>query len=301
MKRLITLCLTLCLLGLAVAAHAANPTSQREMENAWKEAQKVQQTGPATIPLLDQASLQLPANYIFIPQEAAVKIMKAMGNGDCPQMIGMIISSNDDDDWMITIDYDKSGYIKDDDAKNWNIDELFTSLKEGTKEGNKDRRERGLPELTLSGWVEKPQYDAGQHYLVWSVELTAKGRQDKTINYNTYALGREGYLTMTLVTDLKDIEAQKPIAKQLLSATRFVEGKRYEDFNAVTDSIASYGLAALVTGVAAKKLGLFAMAAAFAGKFIKLIIVGVGALIALVVKLFSGRKKATDKDDDTAA
>ena len=47
-------------------------------------------------------------------------------------------------------------------------------------------------------------------------------------------------------------------ARELLAALSFNEGKRYTDFNAATDRMAEYGLAALVGGMAAKKLGLLA-------------------------------------------
>src|SRR5215470_472560 len=46
--------------------------------------------------------------------------------------------------------------IKDDDAKEWNADELLQNLKDGTSESNKDRVARGFPELEVLGWVEKP-------------------------------------------------------------------------------------------------------------------------------------------------
>jgi uncharacterized membrane-anchored protein len=65
----------------------------------------------------------------------------------------------------------------------------------------------------------------------------------------------------------------------------FNEGKRYGDFNSSTDKIAEYGLAALVGGMALKKLGLFAVLL----KFAKPIIVAVGAAGAAVVKFFKGR------------
>lgn len=274
-----------------------NDSARQETEAAWHEAQKVQVVGPAEISLQDQGKVKLPSHYIFIPSPQANRLMKSMGNGDCPEMVGMIMSDDDNEDWMITIDYTKSGYIKDDEAKNWQVDELFDSLKKGTKENNKDRIAKGLPELAVTGWVEKPQYDSVNHYLVWSIELTAKGEKEKTINYNTYALGREGYLTLTLVTDLKNIGTQKAIAQNVLAATTFVPGKRYEEFNAVTDNIAEYGLAALVTGVAAKKLGFVALALAFVAKFAKLVVIGVGAVGLLIVKLFKGKKSGNDKTE----
>lgn len=298
-KYISSIIVIMCLLNfISIAGAAQNSNAKQEQKAAWEEAEKAKIVGPTQISLLDQAQITIPAHYEFIPQPQASRVMKSMGNGDCPEMVGFIISDKDNEEWILTIDYTKSGYIKDDEAKNWNADELLTSLKEGTKENNKERKEKGLSELTVTGWVEKPQYDAVRHYLIWSVELAARGEKEKTINYNTYALGREGYLTLALVTDLKKIGSEKAIAQNLLAATEFVPGKRYEEFNSLTDNIAEYGLAALVTGVAAKKLGLLAMIAAFCLKFIKLIIIGVGALGVLIVKIF--KKKKNEKDSDAS-
>lgn len=116
------------------------------------------------------------------------------------------------------------------------------------------RKERGIPEFEVIGWVEKPTYEAASHRLVWSANTRDKGASsdaEQGVNYNTYALGREGYISMNLVTGMSTVEAEKPIAKQLLAALEFNDGKRYSDFNASTDKVAEYGLAALVGGFAA--------------------------------------------------
>ena len=55
-----------------------------------------------------------------------------------------------------------------------------------------------------------------------------------------------------MITDLKSIDQYKPIVQELLGNIEFNEGKRYSDFNAATDKVAEYGLAALVGGIAAK-------------------------------------------------
>jgi hypothetical protein len=77
-----------------------------------------------------------------------------------------------------------------------------------------------------------------------------------------------------------------------LGNLEFSDGKRYADFNASTDKVAEYGLAALVAGVAAKKLGLFAVILAFLAKFAK---VGLLALFGggvLFKKWFSRKKES---------
>jgi uncharacterized membrane-anchored protein len=219
--------------------------------------------------------------------------MRAMGNRGGDDLVGVIFPSNKDDDWMVVIKFVKEGYIKDDDAKDWNADELLTSLKEGTEASNVERTKRGMPAIEVAGWAEKPHYDASTHRLVWSALARDKGDTsgENGVNYNTYALGRDGYISMNLVTAAKTLDHDKPVATQLLSALQYNDGKRYADFNGSTDKVAAYGLAALVAGAAAKKVGLLAVIAAFAAKFAKLIIVAAGAALWGVAKLF-GKKKA---------
>jgi uncharacterized membrane-anchored protein len=118
---------------------------------------------------------------------------------------------------------------------------------------------------------------------------------EQSVNYNTYALGREGYLSLNLVTDLKDLPAHRAAAQQLLGAIRYNEGKRYADFDSRTDKVAEYGLAALVLGVGAKKLGLFAVAAAFLLKFAKVFLIGGIALLGVLGKFL----KRGDKPSPT--
>ena len=80
----------------------------------------------------------------------------------------------------------------------------------------------------------------------------------------------------------------------MLSALNFSEGKRYADFNESTDHVAEYGLAALVLGVGAKKLGLLAMAGVFLAKFAKLGFLALLGIGAVARKFFGGKKKADD-------
>jgi len=109
------------------------------------------------------------------------------------------------------------------------------------------------------------------------------------VNYNTYVLGREGYVSLNLITNASTVEADKPAAHELLGAVNFNDGKRYGDFNSSTDKVAAYGLAALIGGIAAKKLGLLAAIGVFVVKFAKVILVGVAAAGGAVAKFFKGR------------
>jgi uncharacterized membrane-anchored protein len=276
---------------------APQSDAQDAPENAvWAAAEKAMQRGPQTIALRDQATLKLPAGYGFVPTRQASAMMEAMGNGTDPNFIGLILpiggDQKDEEEWMISVDYDPAGYINDEDAKKWDADELLSNLKEGTEAGNELRAQHGVAPLEVTRWIEPPAYDSVTQRLVWAAEARDKGAPksaDNTVNYNTYVLGREGYVSLNLITSSSLVETQKPIAKTLLSQVAFIDGKRYADFDSSTDKIAAYGLAALVGGVAVKKLGLLALAAAFLAKSFKLVILAVAG-IGVAIKKFFTRK-----------
>ncbi|HLH91237.1 MAG TPA: DUF2167 domain-containing protein [Xanthobacteraceae bacterium] len=278
-------------------APAANSEAAREAElhAALDAGYKAGTRGPATVKLLDEATLALPPNEIFIPTAEGTRILRALGNtiNNGTSYQGIVLGTTPSDGWIVVVRYIKEGYIKDDDAKSWNADELLQNLKDGNEEANKDRAARGFPQVEIIGWIEKPTYDAVTHRLVWSLSSKHKGEPagaNTGVNYNTYALGRDGYFSLNLLTNSSSIGADKAVAHELLAALDYNSGRRYEDFNASTDHIATYGIIALVGGIAAKKLGLLALIGAFVLKFAKVIFLGVAAFLGGVYKLF-GRKK----------
>jgi uncharacterized membrane-anchored protein len=268
-----------------------------EASAAWQAGGKAGTKGPASIALADQATVKLADGQFFIPQTEGARIMRALGNTiNEASFLGLIVGTKASDEWIVVTRFIKEGYIKDDDAKDWNAEDLLKNLKEGTNEANKDRVARGFPELEILGWVERPTYDSIPHQLVWSILAKSKGEPDsneKGINYNTYALGREGYLSLNLLTSSSRVAADKSAAWALLAGLSYNSGKRYEDFNSATDHIAEYGLAALVGGVVAKKLGLFAVIGVFLLKFAKVIGIGALAFGAGIWKFFRRKPEGT--------
>jgi len=247
--------------------------SEEETKAIYKAAEKAATEGPATVALLKQASLKLPKNFIFIPKEQAAPIMSSMGNSTSESFVGLIFSTTKDFNGFITINYLDSGHINDEDAKDWSADDLFKTIKEGNDEANKERAANGFPSLEVVDWIEKPNYDAKTHKLIWSL-LGKEKDNDKSnvVNYNTYILGRQGYFKLNLITSKEDVQNEKLISNDILASFNFDKGNRYDDFTANTDRLAAYGIAALVTGVAAKKLGLIALAGVFIIKMWKLLI-----------------------------
>lgn len=275
------------------AAMSAAEQREAEIKSAWTAASKVGQRGPLPVALLGQATIDLPRGMVFVPQPEAGQLLRAFGNRPGDNLAGLVVPTNDDD-WTVVIRFVKEGFVKDDDAKDWNAADLLASLKEGTEEANKERVQRGFPELEIIGWLREPSYDAQAHRLVWSLASKNRGAPDNAVrgvNYNTYALGRDGYFSLNLITTVPRLDADRQVAATLLSNLEYDAGKRYDDFNASTDRVAEYGLAALIGVVAAKKLGLFAIIAAFALKFAKVGLLALAAIGAGFFKFFRRKPK----------
>lgn len=279
--------LPLLLAALAPAlsgADTAPSARQQAVHQAATAAQAALVRGPASLPLSDQATLKLPEGFGFVPRKEAFALMRAMGNSPGQSFLGLITPLGGAAGWFVTVNYESSGYIKDDDARHWDAQKLLQSLKDGTEAANAERVKMGVPALEVTRWIEPPAYQSASHELVWSAEARHKdgADTDPVVNYNTYLLGREGYLSLNLITSASAVESDKAAAHKLLAAVDFNSGKRYADFNSSTDKVAAYGLAALVAGVAAKKLGLLALLAATVVKFAKVFIVaGAAALMGI--------------------
>ncbi|HEY4989505.1 MAG TPA: DUF2167 domain-containing protein, partial [Opitutaceae bacterium] len=78
-----------------------------------------------------------------------------------------------------------------------------------------------------------------------------------TLNYNFRMLGRSGVLVMNAVARMEELPEVEQATPTLLAMVEFQPGHRYTDFKQGTDKVATYGIAALVAGGIAAKIGLF--------------------------------------------
>ncbi|HWO10282.1 MAG TPA: DUF2167 domain-containing protein [Polyangiaceae bacterium] len=248
----------------AVEDHAPSSDAERE-PLPWK-------VGPAHVDLGHELGLELPERYMYLPAEAASKVLERMGSFHNEGVLGLATSTDEKADWLVVISYDAEGFIKDDETID--AEGLLGDLREGLDAANDEREERGFARLALDGWAEAPRYDHDRHHLVWA--LVVSDKDGKSVNYNTRILGRHGFASLNLVTDPSTLAQYKPEAEVLLGHTSFGAGARYEDFNASSDKTAEYGLAGLIAagaGVGAAKLVKLGLLA----KFGKLLLVGLAA------------------------
>jgi len=281
------------LLAIAGAARAA--PGDEERRKVWDDVGQAAKKGPVDVPLLDEAVLHVPAGEVFVPQPQADRLLNLFGNpGSNPEMPGLLLPRAPNANWYMPVRFHKSGYIKDDDAKTWNADEMLKSLRDGTEEQNRERVKAGQPAVDIVGWSESPRYDAATQRLSWSLTsrpVGAKAEDPVDVNYNTYALGRDGYFSMNMVTSLKELDALRPVAEKQLAALEFRPGKRYADFDSKSDQVAGYGLASLVVAdTGASRPGFAAQAGALLARYYKLGALCAG-LFVVVVAVMSIRRR----------
>lgn len=273
--------------SIPAAVLAASLATADQDSTAWMQ-------GPAKVDLgADVARMDLESGFAFAGPEDTRRLLQEMGNTVDNSEVGMVAPTAEGEDWLLIFEYQKSGYVKDDDKDDIDKDAILESYQKGTEEANKNRKARGIPALHVTGWFEEPHYDERTHNLVWALRAKEDGGAE-VVNYNVRLLGREGFMSVTLVDDPAKLAASKPRVDRLLSTFEYKTGKSYAEWVA-GDKVAEYGLVALVAGgagAAAAKAGLFASLAkviAKGGKAIVLALVGLGVGIK---KLFTRSQAA---------
>jgi uncharacterized membrane-anchored protein len=292
MKKLLAtlLCLTLPFMPLVQADDKA-PGMTKEAFLASLNFQQGDINLPGNI-----ATLKLPPSFRYLGPADAEQVLAVWGNPPGSGALGMIVPADtsplSDQGWGVIVTYEKDGHIKDDDADSIKYDELLKDMQQGTLDGNAARKEHGYPAMSLIGWAEPPSYDKTSHKLYWAKELKSEGSPQSGLNYNVRVLGREGVLNLNAVAGMDQIALMKTEMQHVTAFTDFTKGNRYTDFDSKTDKVAEYGIAALVAGGIAAKLGFFGKLFALLLVFKKLIFIGLAAFGAGVFKLFGRRKQA---------
>jgi uncharacterized membrane-anchored protein len=238
----------LVLLGSGAAAQEA-----REEDTAKRLAAIGFREGPLEGDLGGMATIPVPEGYRFVGKGGAGKFMEMTGNLSDGSELGVLLSG--DNSWFVVFEFSDEGYIKDED-RDLDADAILASIKEGTSEANKVRRERGWATLEVVGWHQKPFYDPQTHNLTWAI--IGSSENSRSINHSTRMLGRKGVLRVNLVLSPEDVDKAVPAFNSLLGGFSFNQGHRYAEFRS-GDKVAQYGLTGLIVGgagVALVKTGL---------------------------------------------
>ncbi len=250
------------------------------------------------------ATLNVPPDFGFLdPAQSVTLLQRIWGNPPGEPPLGMLVPKDfdpfGDRSWAATIRFESEGYVKDDDADKINYNDLLKQMQESAAKASEQRVKQGYGTVALVGWATPPRYDKDAKKLFWAKELKFGEENQNTLNYNIRILGRRGYLVINAIGGMGELHTIENVTPQILSMVEFSPGNRYGDFVASTDKVATYGIAGLVAGGIAAKLGLFKglwVLLLGAKKLLVVLAVGAVALVGKLLNRFLGVKPR-----DTAA
>jgi len=213
------------------------------------------QRGPCISSLGNEAEINIPAGYIFSDATGTKILMEAMHNIPSDKEVGVIVSTAPK--WYLLFSFSDTGYVKDDEKSSLNANAMLKSLKATNEAANEEKKKRGWETFEFIGWELPPRYNAQTHNLEWATKFNSK--DGTTVNWNTRLLGRDGVMSVTLVSTEETLKNILPQFNGLLKGFSYKAGHRYAEFHQ-GDKVAAYGLSALVLGgaaVVAAKAGLF--------------------------------------------
>ena len=282
------------------ASQAAAPGVPPALEAFEKGLDK--KSGDVAVPEA-RAVLHLGEDYYFLGASEAKKVLTDVW-GNPPDavtnVLGLVLPKGKtviDNVWGAVVTYEASGYVADDDAKTADYDQVLADVRAGEADRNEVRKKAGYPASHLVGWAQPPRYDAANHALIWARDFRVDGDKVDSLNYDVRLLGRNGVLSLNMVSDMGHLDEVRTAAAGFGKAASFVPGQTYAAFDPNIDKKAEYGLAGLVAAgvgvAAAKKLGFLALALGFGKKFIVLLVLAGGAIGRWFLKLI-GKKRDED-------
>lgn len=261
-------------------ADAAVPQDMSEAEQIYSSLKW--SSGPGTYDVTSRAEIDLPEGFDRLGPSDTKKLMELYEN---PSSGNEYYVGPEDARWFAVFSYDDTGHITDDEEIDPN--DLLDSIRAGTKEGNAERRRRGWAEMEIVGWSYEPFYSDRTNRLSWAVLAESEGA--RIVNYNTRLLGRTGVISAILVADPETLDDSVDEFEALLEGFNYKPGNTYAEYRS-GDKLATYGLAALVTGGAAAAVAKGAGKGLF--KFIGVAILAVIAFFRNALRrIFSSKKE----------
>ena len=221
-------CAALTLSASAFGQKVANVQEQARRERlVLTEAMGIGVTSPLRAELLDQATLRMAGSLVFLPKDKAERVLRVFDVRDQTNLVGIFFNT-DALDWIGTVRFVKSGFVRADSMMGWSPDEILTGLRAAVEA---DNAQRAAP-LEARRWLEPPTYDAEQHRLVWSVLLVQKGAPSSAggaATYHAVVFGRDGYFQVEVPTSADQVEQHRLDAAGIVQNLYFLAGRDFRD------------------------------------------------------------------------
>lgn len=266
--------------GASSESSEVDPVVQAFLELDWKRS------GTHKLPK-SNSTISLPDGYLLLIGDEVRKereICKELFNDSNEALVYDSSFEN-----CIFFDSVKDGHVSIDDWGKIDPKSMLQGIIERTEKANEERRENGVEELHVVGWMQEPTLDKHTNTVYLAIE-GVYGGGGGLVNSVAIRLSRHGFERVTWVTSKESYVPFGGHLDVLLRAHSFDPGFRYKDYT-VGDSVAGYGIATLVAatiGAKVVKVGGFALLFKKGGA---LIIAAITAFFYKVKSIFTGKKE----------
>ena len=149
----------------------------------------------------------------------------------------------------VFLDYRGDGYVKLDDWKNVNSNNLLSELREIAKANAIYLKEKNLDYVNKIDWIYKPTLNQENKSVSYSYKVDWNSGQQSMESKNLI-LGKKGYLESAFVVEYKkdiDLKYESDFSKDFVNGVIFNEGFKHSDYKP-GDKIAAAGIGGLVAG-----------------------------------------------------
>lgn len=196
-------------------------------------------------PLNDSGlTLNVPDGYRFYSAAEAQAFMTRNGaSAPSGATIGLLARAQDDirqdGTWATVISYDAIGYVQPETAAGLTDANFETSVRDARTQQNR----------TFEGFIAQPAFDTTAPNLVWAERSARPGAGGKDLRYEQKVLGRNGVAGLTSIGSADQLDEITAAAADLRGMLSFNEGSRHSDFQPASDTVSSYSVPGLVTGL----------------------------------------------------
>lgn len=198
--------------------------------------------GPKTLELADGAiGSKIKAGYVFADAEQTAKYLKHFHAPRSGSEVGLIMSSDESQEWFILLDYKDVGYIKEEMLQQVKPEDFLKGVKMKT---DQERIQKGFYQsmngkLDITGFIEEPYMDINNK--VYSAALKLTQGKTELVNYVNMIFGRKGVFVIRLVCKEDEFEGLKPIVQDIVNNTGYYYGYKYSEFEPGKDKVAFEG------------------------------------------------------------
>lgn len=193
--------------------------------------------GPAKVNLAGVAEMEIPADYRFADERSARLLIEQLRNPVPKNLVGLLIPPSGE--WFALVELSEPGHVKDDDAAGLDSEVILSAIRQMAARQRERQGGSGAPVVESVDWTLEPTYEPTTHRVEWAIKAVSGGKA--VVNYVVRYFGRTHVLDFVGVLPDKpnsDLASLKTVANGL----SFLQGRRYEDFQA-GDKVASSTLA----------------------------------------------------------